>query len=212
MAGQVGQAPAAPPGQRPGLSDPPDHDRFQPDRRTAAARAIGSRMGRPRRRAIHPRQRPPASLRSRADSERHGEAWSARHLGAAGIRRRRHGLHLSRPCQRRTGVPGHVAARDHVGARRSQLPVAADVGDRGSEAALPGAAGGQGRKLAGYGLTEPGAGSDARAIQTTAIQERRPLRPERREELDLARRRRRQLPGDRVDRPREEETAAIRPA
>ena len=27
----------------------------------------------------------------------------------------------------------------------------------------------QGRKIAGYGLTEPGAGSDARAIQTTAI-------------------------------------------
>src|SRR5437667_7692799 len=27
----------------------------------------------------------------------------------------------------------------------------------------------QGKKLSGYGLTEPGAGSDARAIQTTAI-------------------------------------------
>src|SRR6476660_840662 len=27
----------------------------------------------------------------------------------------------------------------------------------------------QGRKIAGYGLTEPGAGSDARAIQTTAV-------------------------------------------
>src|SRR5258705_12110542 len=28
----------------------------------------------------------------------------------------------------------------------------------------------QGRKIAGYGLTEPSAGSDARAIQTTAVQ------------------------------------------
>src|ERR1700687_3441105 len=27
----------------------------------------------------------------------------------------------------------------------------------------------QGRKISGYGLTEPGAGSDARAIQTTAV-------------------------------------------
>ena len=27
----------------------------------------------------------------------------------------------------------------------------------------------QGRKIAGYGLTEPGAGSDVRAIQTTAV-------------------------------------------
>src|SRR5206468_3662095 len=30
----------------------------------------------------------------------------------------------------------------------------------------------QGQKIAGYGLTEPGAGSDARAIQTTAIKQR----------------------------------------
>ena len=29
----------------------------------------------------------------------------------------------------------------------------------------------QGRKIAGYGLTEPGAGSDARAIQTTAVKQ-----------------------------------------
>src|SRR6266550_2644731 len=29
----------------------------------------------------------------------------------------------------------------------------------------------QGRKIAGYGLTEPGAGSDARAIQTTALKQ-----------------------------------------
>src|SRR2546425_10241705 len=29
----------------------------------------------------------------------------------------------------------------------------------------------QGRKIAGYGLTEPGAGSDVRAIQTTAVKQ-----------------------------------------
>src|SRR5437762_14014215 len=29
----------------------------------------------------------------------------------------------------------------------------------------------QGMKIAGYGLTEPGAGSDARALQTTAVQQ-----------------------------------------
>src|SRR5207247_1350857 len=29
----------------------------------------------------------------------------------------------------------------------------------------------QGRKISGYGLTEPGAGSDARAIQTTAVKQ-----------------------------------------
>ena len=65
----------------------------------------------------------------------------------------------------------------------------------------------QGKKIATYGLTEPSAGSDARGIQTVADQEGRPLRADRREDVDLARRRRRQLPGLRLDRSREEEAA-----
>ena len=65
----------------------------------------------------------------------------------------------------------------------------------------------QGTKIAGYGLTEPGAGSDARAIQTTAVKkgDRYVLNGEK--TLDLARRRRRQLPRHRLDRSREEEAA-----
>ena len=65
----------------------------------------------------------------------------------------------------------------------------------------------QGEKLATYGLTEPSAGSDARGIQTTAVKQRRPLGAERREDVDLARRRRRQLHGVCVERRREEEAA-----
>ena len=82
-----------------------------------------------------------APVRSRARARRHGEARAARHLGAAGVRRRRHGLHLPRARQRRARVRRHVAARDHVGARRPELPDAADVGHRGSEAAVSRAAG-----------------------------------------------------------------------
>ena len=40
----------------------------------------------------------------------------------------------------------------------------------------------QGKKIAGYGLTEPGAGSDVRGIQTTRRQEGRSLRADRRED------------------------------
>ncbi len=65
----------------------------------------------------------------------------------------------------------------------------------------------QGEKLATYGLTEPAAGSDVRGMQTTRGQEGRSLDPERREDVDLARRRRRQLRGVRLDRRREEEAA-----
>ncbi len=62
-------------------------------------------------------------------------------LRAAGVRRRRHGLRVPRPGQRRARIRGHVAARDHVGPRRPQLPDAAGVGHRRSEAALSRAAG-----------------------------------------------------------------------
>ena len=57
----------------------------------------------------------------------------------------------------------------------------------------------QGKKIATYGLTEPSAGSDVRGIQTVGDEAGRSLRPERREDVDLARRRRRQLPRVRVD-------------
>ena len=65
----------------------------------------------------------------------------------------------------------------------------------------------QGTKIAGYGLTEPSAGSDARGIQTTAVKkgDRYVLNGEK--IVDLARRRRRQLPRLRLDRSREEEAA-----
>ena len=65
----------------------------------------------------------------------------------------------------------------------------------------------QGTKIATYGLTEPSAGSDARGIQTVAMTQRRPLHPDRREDVDLAGRRRRQLPGLRLDRSGQEEAA-----
>ena len=70
----------------------------------------------------------------------------------------------------------------------------------------------QGKKIAGYGLTEPAAGSDARGDPDDGRQEGRPLRAERREDVDLARRRRRQLPGLRLDRSRRRRSSAIPPA
>ena len=70
----------------------------------------------------------------------------------------------------------------------------------------------QGKKIASYGLTEPGAGSDVRGIQTVAVKKGRSLRADRREDVDLAGRRRRQLPRVRLDRSREEEAARHRPA
>ena len=65
----------------------------------------------------------------------------------------------------------------------------------------------QGRKLATYGLTEPAAGSDVRGLQTVAVKKGDRYLPDRREDVDFARRRRRQLPGVRLERSREEEAA-----
>ena len=65
----------------------------------------------------------------------------------------------------------------------------------------------QGTKIATYGLTEPSAGSDARAHSDGRDQEGRSLSPDRREDVDLARRRRRQLSRVRVERSGEEEAA-----
>ena len=85
------------------------------------------------------------------------------------------------------------------------------LGHRRSEAALP--------RAAGAGAED----RDLRADGTVGRQRRprhpdrrgeegRPLRAYRRKDVDLARRRRRQLPGVRVDRSREEESSATRPA
>ena len=129
------------PGRRPDLRDLPTMIDFTlTDEHRLLEQSIRE-WGAQRGRAVHPRRRSPAPLRSRSRAGRHGEAGTARHLGAAGIRRRRHGLHRARPRQRGARVPRHVAARDHVGARRPELPDAADVGQRGSEAALSRAAG-----------------------------------------------------------------------
>ena len=136
--------------------------------RTAPARAVGSRVGRARDRAAHQGGRSPAPLRSRARARRDGEARPARHLGAAGVRRRRHGLHLPRARQRGARVRRHLAARDHVGARRPELPDAADVGHRRSEAALSGAAG-AGQEDCRLRPDRARRRQRRRAIQTTAV-------------------------------------------
>ena len=82
-----------------------------------------------------------ASTGSTATSCRRWRSSGCSALGAGRVRRRRDGLHQPRHHQRGARVRRHVAARDHVGARRAQLPVAAHVGHRGSEAAVPRAAG-----------------------------------------------------------------------
>ena len=70
----------------------------------------------------------------------------------------------------------------------------------------------QGDKIAGYGLTEPAPAATRAAIQTTAVKkgDRYVLNGEK--IVDLAGRRRRQLPRLRLDRSREEAAARSRPA
>ena len=62
----------------------------------------------------------------------------------------------------------------------------------------------RGEKLATFGLTEPGVGTDAGDLADHRPARRRPLRPERPEDLDQPGRHRRPLPGLRHGRPREE--------
>ena len=69
----------------------------------------------------------------------------------------------------------------------------------------------QGKKIATYGLTEPAAGSDVARHPDGRDQEGRSLLPHRREDVDLARRRRRQLPGVRLDAISRRRSSAIRP-
>ena len=70
----------------------------------------------------------------------------------------------------------------------------------------------QGRKIATYGLTEPSAGSDVRGIQTVAVKKGDRYLAHRREDVDLARRRRRQLPRVRLDATSRRRSSAIRRA
>ena len=144
-------------------------------------------MGRARGRALHPGERSPAPVRSRARARRDGEARTPGHVGAARVRRRRDGLHLPRTRQRRARIRRHVAARHHVGARRPQLPHAADVGHRGSEAAVSRAAG-AGREDRRLRPHRAGSGQRRARHPDDGGQEGKPLRDHRREELDLARR------------------------
>ena len=65
----------------------------------------------------------------------------------------------------------------------------------------------QGRKLATYGLTRARGRQRRSRDAERRGEEGRSVRPDRREDVDLARRRRRQLPGFRLERPREEEAA-----
>ncbi len=70
----------------------------------------------------------------------------------------------------------------------------------------------QGTKIAGYGLTEPARRQRRARHPDDRGEARRSLRPQRREVVDLARRRRRQLPGHCVDRSRTRSSSATRPA
>ena len=162
-------------------------------------------MGGARGVAQNPRAGPRASIRPGHLSS-DGRAWPPGMFGPAGIRRRRHGLHQPRHRQRGARIRRHVVARDHVGARRAQLPVAPDLGHRGPEAALPRAA---------------GAGQEDRDLRPdrTGRRQRRPrhsdhrdqeggsLSRDRREDVDLAGRRRGQLPRLCLDGPGQEATA-----
>ena len=109
-------------------------------------------------------------------------------------------------CERGARVRRHVAARDHVGARRAELPVAAHLGHRGAEAAVPGAAG-AGQEDRDLRPDRTGRRQRRARHSDRRREEGRSLRAHGREDVDLARRRRRQLPRLCVVGSREEEAA-----
>ncbi len=129
----------------------------------------------------------------------------ARHLRADRIRRRGHGLHQPRRRQRGARIRRHVAARDHVGARRPQQPLDPARGAPRIRSSATSCRRRRGLRSPTFGLTEPSAGSDARGIQSVAIKkgDRYMLSGEKMW-ISLADVRR-QLPGDRLVRPRKEE-------
>ncbi len=159
----------------------------------------------------HSRSRSRTPVRQVADHRRHEDARSARHLRAAAVRRRRDGLPGARHRQRGARIRRHLVARDHVGARRPQLPVAAHLGHRSAEAEISRAAG-AGREARDL-WPDRAVGRQRRARHSDdGREEGRSLGAQRREDVDLARRRRRQLPGVCLVRCREEEAARSRPA
>ena len=123
-----------------------------------------------------------------------------------GVRRRRHGLPELRAGVRGDRVRRHVAARDPVGAPRPELADRVDLGHGGPETALPGAAGRgtEDRQLRAY---RAGCGQRRPRAADRGRQARGPVRAHRREDVDIARRRRGSLPGVRLQRPREEAEA-----
>ncbi len=103
-------------------------------------------------------------------------------------------------------VRGHAPARDHVGPRRAQLHDSLVLGNGRPEEEVPGAAG-QGREDRDLRPDRAERGLRRRRDPDDRGAQGRPLRPQRREDVDQPGRRRRPLPGDRLDRPGEEEAA-----
>ena len=154
--------------------------------------------------AEDPRPRPRAPLRARVP-EGHGRPPAPRHLHPRGVRRRRAWTTSAWASSREEleYVDTHlrVIMSVHVGLNCMTL-WCWGTEEQKKKYLVPQA---KGEKIATYGLTEPNAGSRRGRDPDDGGQEGRPLRPERREDLDQPGRRGRQLPGHRLDRPGEEE-------
>ena len=172
--------------------------------RGARRRPCASGAGRRSRRRIHDLDREHRFERGFLRGD--GRAAAARDLHPRGVGRRGHGLREPRPRLRGARVRRHPPARHHVRPRRPQLDDPVVLGHRRAEEEVPRAAG-EGREdrhlrpHRAERRLRRGRDPDDRGAQG------RPLRPERREDVDQPRRRRRPLPGDRLDRPGEEEEA-----
>ena len=124
-------------------------------------------------------------------------------------------LSLGLACEELEYVDTHlrVIMSVHVGLNSMTLLV---LGQRGAEAEATWCRRPRARRSRPTALTEPNAGSDAVGDPDDRGAQGRPLRAERREDVDQPRRRGRPLPGDRLDRPGEEEEprplAACRPS
>jgi hypothetical protein len=147
-----------------------------------------------------------ASIGSTGTSSRRWPPGAARLLGAGRVRRRRHGLHrLGIASEELEYVDTSLRVIMSVHAGLNCLTLLA-VGHRGSEAALSRAAG-AGEEDRHLRPDRAGRRQRRARHPDGRRQEGRPLPADGREDVDLARRRRRQLPGVRLDRSREEEAA-----
>ena len=181
------------------------HDRLRSLRGPSERAGVGAAVRLPGGAAGHRPQRLRRPVRP-VPAARDGQAGPAGPLHPLPPRRLRLRLHQPGAGLRGAGIRGHLPAGHSLGAPGAARPDPAELGQRGAEGALAEA---------------PGPGGEDRHLRPDRARRRqrrggnpdhgparrRPLRSQRRKDLDLAGRRGRPLPGVCLDRSRQEGTA-----